>query len=97
MVPVQTGSETVSGNMGMPRPRTKRSGVFGKIPDRDWDRGVWSGSDRVPISLGPNFPNTRQNKASSPAPGALPCSCPKPNLFRAWRFLHSRDTLSSSL
>ena len=58
MVPVQPRSETVSGNMGMPRPGTKRSGVFGKIPDRDWDRGVWSGSDRVPISLGPNFPNT---------------------------------------
>ena len=30
MVPVQTGSETVSGNMGMPRPGTKRSGVFEK-------------------------------------------------------------------
>ena len=59
MVPVQTGSETVSGNMGMPRPGTKRSGVFGKIPDWDRDRGVWSGSDRVPIGLGPNFPNTR--------------------------------------
>ena len=58
MVPVQTGSETVLGTMGMPRPGTKRSGVFGKIPDRDWDRGVWSGSDRVPIGLGPNFPNT---------------------------------------
>ena len=58
MVPVQTGSETVSGNMGMPRPGTKQSGVFGKIPDRDRDRGVWSGSDRVPIGLGPNFPNT---------------------------------------
>ena len=58
MVPVQTGSETVSGNMGMPRPGTKRSGVFGKIPDRDRDCGVWSGSDRVPIGLGPNFPNT---------------------------------------
>ena len=58
MVPVQTGSETVSGNMGMPRPGTKRSGVFGKIPDWDWDRGVWSGSDQVPIGLGPNFPNT---------------------------------------
>ena len=58
MVPVQTGSETVLGNMGMPRPGTKRSGVFGKIPDWDRDRRVWSGSDRVPIGLGPNFPNT---------------------------------------
>ena len=64
MVPVQTGSETVSGNMGMPRPGTKRSGVFGKIPDRDRDRGVWSGSDRVPIGLGPNFPNTNANRSA---------------------------------
>ena len=58
MVPVQTGSEMVSGNMGMPRPETKWSGVFRKIPDLDRDRGVWSGPDRVPIGLGLNFPNT---------------------------------------
>ena len=57
-VPVQTGSGTVSGNMGMPGPETKRSRVFGKIPDRDRDCGVWSGPDRVPIGPGPNFPNT---------------------------------------
>ena len=56
-VPVQTGSEMVSGNMRMPRPETERSGIFGKIPDLDWDRGVWSGPDRVPIGPGPNFPN----------------------------------------
>ena len=43
----------------MPKPGTKRSGVFGKIPDLDRNHGVWSGSDRVPIGLGPNFPNTR--------------------------------------
>ena len=48
----------VSGNMGMPRLETKRSRVFGKIPDRDWDRRVWSGPDQVPIGLGLNFPNT---------------------------------------
>ena len=42
----------------MLRPGTKQSGVFGKIPDQDWDRWVWSGPDRVPIGLGPNFPNT---------------------------------------
>ena len=65
MVLVQTGSETVSGNMGMPRPGTKRSRVFGKIPDRDRDHGVWSGSDRVPIGLGPNFPNTNPNTTTS--------------------------------
>ena len=58
MVLVQTGSETVSGNMGMPRPETKQSGVFGKIPDLDWDCGVWSGPDQVPIGPVPNFPNT---------------------------------------
>ena len=58
MVLVQTGSETVSGNMGMPRLETKRSGIFGKIPDRDRDRWVWSGLNWVPIGLGPNFPNT---------------------------------------
>ena len=40
------------------RPETKPSGVFGKIPDRDQDHWVWSGPDWVPISLGPNFPNT---------------------------------------
>ena len=57
-VPVQTGSETVSGNMRMPRPETERSSIFGKIPDLDRDRGVWSGPDRVPIGPGPNFPNT---------------------------------------
>ena len=72
MVPVQTGSETVSGNMGMPRPGTKWSGVFGKIPDRDRDRGVWSGSDRVPIGLGPNFPNT--TPAPSPNEDVAPGS-----------------------
>ena len=55
---VQTGSETVSGNMGMPRPEPKRSGIFGKIWDLDRDRGVWSGPDWVPIGPGPNFPNT---------------------------------------
>ena len=55
---VQTGSETVLGNMGMPRPETKWSGVFGKIPDLDRDCRVWSGPDQVPIGLGPNFPNT---------------------------------------
>ena len=60
-VPVQTGSEMVSGNMRMPRPETKQSGIFGKIPDLDRDRGVWSGPDRVPIGLGPNFPNTRRS------------------------------------
>ena len=59
MVPVQTGSEMVLGNMGMPRLETKWSGVFGKIPDLDWDCGVWSGPDWVSIGLGPNFPNTR--------------------------------------
>ena len=61
-VPVQTRSETVSGNMRMPRPETKRSGVFGKIPDRDRDRWVWSGPDRVPIGPGPNFPNTTSER-----------------------------------
>ena len=59
VVLVQTGSETVLGNMGMPRPETKRSSVFGKIPDLDWDHGVWSGPDQVPISPGLNFPNSR--------------------------------------
>ena len=49
----------------MPKPGTKRSGVFGKIPDLDRNRGVWSGSDRVPIGLGPNFPNTIVNKEVS--------------------------------
>ena len=58
MVPVQTGSETVSGNMGMPRLETKQSGIFGKIPDLDQDRRVWSSPDQVPIGSGPNFPNT---------------------------------------
>ena len=58
MVLVQTGSEMVSGNMGMPRLETKQSGVFGKIPDWDWDCRVWSGPDQVPIGPGPNFPNT---------------------------------------
>ena len=62
MVPVQTRSETVSGNMGMPRQETKRSGVFRKIPDLDRDRGVWSGPDRVPIGPGPNFPNTKRDR-----------------------------------
>ena len=61
VVLVQTGSETVSGNMGMPRPETKRSGIFGKIPDWDRDRWVWSGLNRVPIGLGPYFPNTSPN------------------------------------
>ena len=42
----------------MPGPETKWSGVFGKIPDLDWDHGVWSGPDWVPIGPGPNFPNT---------------------------------------
>ena len=62
MVPVQTGSEMVSGNMGMPGPETKWSHVFGKIPDWDWDCGVWSSPDRVPISPGPNFPNTKASR-----------------------------------
>ena len=48
----------VLGNIGMPRPETKRSHIFGKFPDWDWDCGVWSGPDWVPISPGPNFPNT---------------------------------------
>ena len=61
VVPVQTGSETVSGNMRMPRPETEWSGIFGKIPDLDRDRGVWSSPDRVPIGPGPNFPNTISN------------------------------------
>ena len=65
MVPVQTGSETVSGNMGMPRLETKGSGIFGKIPDLDRDHGVWSGPDRVPISPGPNFPNINPVTSSS--------------------------------
>ena len=65
MGPVQTGSETVSGNVGMSRPETKRSGDFGKIPDQDWDRWVWSGPDWVPISLGPNFPNTNGDMGTS--------------------------------
>ena len=43
----------------MPRLGTKRSSVFGKIPDWDWDHRVWSSPDRVPISLGLNFPNTK--------------------------------------
>ena len=47
MVPVQTRSGTVSGNMELPRPETKRSCVFGKIPDRDRDRWVWSSPDWV--------------------------------------------------
>ena len=58
MVPVQTGSGTVSGNMELPRPETKQSRVFGKIPDRDRDCWVWSGPDQVPIGPGLNFPNT---------------------------------------
>ena len=58
MVLVQTGSEMVLGNMGMPRPGTKQSRVFWKIPDRGRDRWVWSGPDWVPIGLGLNFPNT---------------------------------------
>ena len=62
-------SETVSGNMGMPKAGTKWSGVFGKIPDLDRDRGVWSGPDRVPIGLGPNFPNTTCASQSSLLPG----------------------------
>ena len=60
MVLVQTGSDTVSSKMGMPRPETKQSCVFGKIQDWDQDHGVWSSPDWVPIGLGPNFPNTRQ-------------------------------------
>ena len=36
--PVQTRSETVSGNMRMPRLETEQSSIFGKIPDLDWDR-----------------------------------------------------------
>ena len=64
VVPVQTGSEMVLGNMGIPRLETKWSGVFGKIPDWDQDRGVWSGPDRVPIGPGPNFPNTILNHFS---------------------------------
>ena len=58
MVLVQTRSETVLGNMGVPRLETKRSGVLGKIPDLDQDHRVWSGPDWVSISLGLNFPNT---------------------------------------
>ena len=44
--------------MGMPRPETKWSGIFGKIPDRDQDCWVWSSLDWVPIGLGLNFPST---------------------------------------
>ena len=58
MVLVQTRSGPVSGNMGLPRPETKWSCIFGKIPDQDWDHRVWSGPDWVPIGPGPNFPNT---------------------------------------
>ena len=58
MVLVQTGSEMVLGNMGMPRLETKWSRIFWKIPDQDWDCWVWSSPDRVPIGLGQNFPNT---------------------------------------
>ena len=42
----------------MPRPETKWSGDFGKIPDLDWDHGVWSSPDQVPIGPGLNLPNT---------------------------------------
>ena len=62
------GSETVSGNMGMPRPETKRSGIFGKIPDLDRDRRVWSGPGQVPIGPGPNFPNTNHAREGIPLP-----------------------------
>ena len=61
MVLVQTGSETILGNLGMLE--TKWSGVFGKIPNLDWDCRVWSSPDQVPISPGPNFPNTSTYKA----------------------------------
>ena len=64
MVPVQTRSETVSGNMGMPRLETKRSSIFGKIPDLDWDHGVWSGPDWVLIGPGLSFPNTNESARS---------------------------------
>ena len=60
---VQTRSEMVLGKMGLPRPETKPSCVFGKIPDWDWDCGVWSGPDWVPISLAPNFPNTKSHRS----------------------------------
>ena len=75
VVPVQTGSETVLGNMGIPRPETKRSSVFGKIPDLDLDCWVWSSPDRVPIGLGPNFPNTRPY-----------CACPQTSWMLARRY-----------
>ena len=63
----------------MPRPGTKQSSVFGKIPDLDWDRGVWSGPDRVPIGLGPNFPNT--STGTMPPFNASQCvsMCPAPS------------------
>ena len=32
--------------------------VVGPGPDRDQDCQSWFGPDQVPISLGPNFPNT---------------------------------------
>ena len=48
------------------RPETKRSGVFGKIPDRDRDCWVWSGPDWVPIGPGLNFPNTSDDRSKPP-------------------------------
>ena len=53
----------------MPRPETERSGIFGKIPDLDRDRRVWSGPDQVLIGLGPNFPNTTRNNSLLAGPG----------------------------
>ena len=55
---MQSRSRLVLGNVGLPRPETKRSHFFGKIPDWDWDHQVWSSLDGVPISPGLNFPNT---------------------------------------
>ena len=57
--------------MGMPRPETKWSHVFGKIPDQDQDCGVWSGPDRVPIGPGPNFPNTSTTRPPKAAGGMV--------------------------
>ena len=59
--------------MELPRPETKRSRVFGKIPDQDRDRWVWSGPDRVPIGLGPNFPNTNED-----------CLLDEPQFIKLW-------------
>jgi len=56
---VQTEFGTVCSNHGLPRPGTKPSGPGGRN-SQTGDRDRWSGfgPDRVPIGLGPNFPNT---------------------------------------